>query len=266
VGTLAFSGYTIRRQVDRERAADDDKRRISARRVNLRLVAETHSEVVEVVNGGDDSIYLVGVYTQGKSSGQYLASSGNRFQDLILPGAKHQFGLTPRKLAAPIDDERGKYIVAQFSDSNGYCWNRYMMGRIEVVNPELRPGPWADDEARSMSAKAVALTLVRGEPNDVVEVVNGGDDSIYLVGLYTQGKSSGQYLASSGESFIDRMLPGAKHRFTLTPKNLGIAIQTEDKTIVARFSDSNGYRWDRYMLGRIDAADPNIRSGPWAES
>jgi hypothetical protein len=142
VGTLAFSAYTIRRQVDRERAEDDEKRRMSARRVTLTFREEVPCGVVEVANGGNDSIYNVGVYIQGKSTHQYYAFSGDEFHDLILPGEKHRFTLTRRKLDAPTREDR--FFVAQFSDSNGYCWDRYMMGRIEALDPNLHSGPWAE--------------------------------------------------------------------------------------------------------------------------
>jgi hypothetical protein len=59
VGALGFTAYTLRRQVDRERRADDDQRRMYAKRVSLSIVEEP-LRMAEVVNGSPDNIYMEG--------------------------------------------------------------------------------------------------------------------------------------------------------------------------------------------------------------
>jgi hypothetical protein len=142
-GALLFTAYTLKRQIDRERANDDYQRRLSARRVNVSLVEKKPRVVVDIKNNGDDDIYTVGVYIQDKVSGSFWAKSKEP-QDVIIAKDTARFTLTPEPADTPLP---GNFIlVAQLTDGNGYKWNRYMRGKIEPVDRYGNPGPWPTDQ------------------------------------------------------------------------------------------------------------------------
>jgi hypothetical protein len=85
VGALAFTAYIVRRQVDRERRADDYQRHIYANRVSITV--ENLAKHVEVINDSPDTIYNVGTYIRARSSGALIPNSGG-MQNFISPGER----------------------------------------------------------------------------------------------------------------------------------------------------------------------------------
>lgn len=165
VGTAAallFTAYTLKRQVDRDRANDDYQRRLSARKVHVSLVDEQPQVVLDIINNGDDSIYMVGVYIQDKANRSFWAKS-KVLRDYIFPGQAWRFTLTPEVADTPLP--HGYFVVAQLTDGNGYRWNRYMMGRIEPVDRYWNPGPWAIGR-RDRPLTRLFRARLSGRPNE----------------------------------------------------------------------------------------------------
>jgi hypothetical protein len=113
-----------------------------------------------------------------------------------------------------------------------------------------------------MYAKRVSLSIVE-EPLRVAEVVNGSPDNIYMVGVYIRDRLTGEVFANSG-SLIDIIPPGQRHRFSLTPTDRSARAPAGYYCFV-QFTDGNGYRWSRYMMGLLeevirDAGDDERRA------
>jgi hypothetical protein len=244
VGALGFTAYTVRRQVDRERRADDYQRRIYARRVSVTI--ENLRTRAEVFNGGPDTIYNVGVYIRARSSGSVILH-GSGLQNFICPSAKQNFSLVrtdPSDSSIP-----DSVCFAQFTDTNGYRWNRYMMGLLEEV--EQMPA-WDSDKGRA-HVKLVSLSVAE-EPYKSFDVVNDGPNAIYKVRVYTVGKSSDEVVADTG-AVVEAMVSGEHRRFDLVTTD-AISATPEDVYCIAEFVDINGRWWKRYMLGRIEEIGP----------
>jgi hypothetical protein len=244
VGALGFTAYTVRRQVDRERRADDYQRRMYAKRVTIRI--ENSPERAEVFNDSPDTIYRVGVYVRTRSRGSVIRHSGG-LQNLIAPGAKKDFNLMR---TYPGDSSRPDSVCfVQFTDANGYRWNRYMMGLLEEV--EQMPNP--DRDQGRANVKLVGLSVVEKSFMSF-DVINGGPEAIHNVHVYTVDKLSREIVADGG-AVVRVMDPGEHRRFDLAATGPSSAM-SEDVYCIAEFIDASGRWWNRYMLGRIDEIGP----------
>jgi hypothetical protein len=127
VGTLAFTAYTLRRHIERERRNDDERRREQARLVRLSL--DDDGRVASLVNDSAENVYRVRVLVKDKGSGEIYSQSA--FRDIVAPGEHQSFVLERRDPAAHVP--ANLFCIAEFRDANGYRWNRYMMGLLTEV-------------------------------------------------------------------------------------------------------------------------------------
>jgi len=243
VGALGFTAYTVRRQVDREHRADDYQRRLYAKRVSITI--ENQPRHAEVLNNGPDTIYNVGVYIRARASGTVVAHGGN-LQNFIAPGAIESFNFTLTE--ATNSSLPDSVCFVQFTDANGYRWNRYMMGLLEEVDQIPNP----DGDQGRARAKLVRLSVV--EPFKSFDVVNGSPETIYKVRVYTVDKSSNEIVADSGAA-VETITSGQHHRFNLAATGV-ISGMSPDVYCIAEFIDVSGRWWQRYMLGRVDEIGP----------
>src|SRR5215467_1301262 len=243
VGALAFTAYTVRRQVDRERRADDYQRRLFAKRVSITI--ENQLQYAEVFNDSPDTIYNVGVYVRARASGSVIARGGN-LQNFIAPGAMNRFRFMPTD--ASDSSMPDSVCFVQFTDANGYRWNRYMMGLLEEVTQIPNPD---GDQGRAY-AKLVRLSVV--ERFKSFDVVNGSPETIYKVRVYTVDKSGNEIVADSGIA-AEAIASGQHYRFNLAATG-AVSAMSPDVYCIAEFIDVSGRWWHRYMLGRVDEIGP----------
>ena len=163
VGALGFTALTMRRQVERDRLADDDRRRMQAKNVSVALAGD-QIEAAQVLNGSSENIYMINVVIQDKVMGVVFADSG-RLVDLMHAGETRKFRLKRQDPSSPAP--RSYVCVAQFSDSNGYRWHRYTMGLLEPAG-------------RHAQAMSVRVTLL-GDRLENARVFNGSSQHIYAV-------------------------------------------------------------------------------------
>jgi hypothetical protein len=239
-GALGFTAYTLRRQVERDRLADDERRRMQAKNVSVALIGD-HLVAARVVNGSSENIYMVNVTIQDKATGGIFADSGRRI-DLIRAGEAHEFRLERQDPSSP--EPRGYTCIAQFSDSNGYRWHRYMMGLLEPAG-------------RRAQAMSVRVSLV-GDQFDQARVFNGSSDSIYMVGVTIESKVTRSVFADSGK-LIATLGPSESCDLNLKPSRPD-AVQPTTFYCIASFSDSSGNRWNRYMMGHLERASGRAKS------
>lgn len=240
---MVFMAYTLRRQIDRERRADDEHRRRYAKRVRVSIIKEPF-KLAEVTNDGDANIYRVGVYVLDRQTREVIFSSG-KLEDIIGPAVRHEFPLMPagkREAETPT----GHYCLVQFTDDDGYRWNRYMMGLLEEV---MHGNELAQARAE---AQRVIVSIVE-EPL-AVEVVNNSEHDIYQVDVLIRGKSDGSLIAV-GATTEEVVSAGRSNLFSIEP-----ARQDSNTPVdcfwIAQFTDKNGIRWNKYLRGRLDAVGP----------
>jgi len=239
-----FTAYTLRRQIDRERRADDEHRRGYAKRVRVSISKEP-VKIAEVTNSGDANIYRVGVYLLHRQTREVIVSSG-KLEDIIGPGVRREFSLMPAGKEQHVETSAGYYCVVQFTDDNGYRWNRYMMGLLEEV-------PQGNEVAQARAdALRVSLSIVE-EPLSV-EVVNNSGRDIYQVDVLIKDKTGGG-LAAMGATTEEVISAGRSSLFSIEPtrRDSGMPV---DCFWIAQFTDTDGIRWNRYLRGRLDAVGP----------
>jgi hypothetical protein len=108
------------------------RKRTEALLVTLSEAGEPPSKV-EVSNNGKHSIHQVSILIRDKSGG-HLAAVSETSQETIGPGATCRFRIIPTEQGSstPIDYS----CIAQFTDSDGLQWNRYLRGRLEKISPD----------------------------------------------------------------------------------------------------------------------------------
>lgn len=244
VGALVFTAYTLRRQIDRERRADDEHRRMYAKRVRV-SINQGPIRVAEVNNDGDANIYRVGVYLVDQQT-QALIARSSTLVDIVAPGTRQSFPLVPVTQGTKMPPSI--YCFAQFTDDNGYRWSRYVMGLLSEA---------AHEEGISRKrAEALLVSLSRaGEPLSTVEVSNNGERSIHQVSVLIGDKSDGRLTAVS-DTTQEAIAPGITHRFRIMPTEQGSSVPA-DYFCIARFTDSYGLLWNRYLMGRLDKISPD---------
>lgn len=243
VGALGFTAYTLRRQIDRERRADDERRRTYAKRVRISITEEP-LRVAEVINDGDANIYMVGAYVVDKQTREVFANSG-RLVDIIAPGTRRDFPLMP--VGENAETPSSYFCFVQFTDDNGYRWSRYMMGLLVEVAQENKADQGRDD------ALDVSLSIV-DEPLSVVEVVNNSKHSIYQVSILIKNKADGS-LAAVGDTTEKVIGAGFSHRFVIKSAKRGSGLPAI-YFCIAQFTDMHGIRWNRYLMGGLERVGP----------
>jgi hypothetical protein len=244
VGALVFTAYTLRRQIDRERRADDEHRRMYAKRVRVSITQGPIS-IAEVNNDGDANIYRVGVYLVDQQT-QALIARSSTLVDIIAPGTQQSFPLVPVTQGAKLPSSI--YCFAQFTDDNGYRWSRYVMGLLSETARE------EGISRKRAEALLVSLSGV-GEPPSAVEVSNDGERSIHQVSVLVRDKSDGRLTAAS-DTTQEAIAPGITHRFRIMPTGQGSSTPA-DYFCIAQFTDSYGLLWNRYLMGRLDKISPD---------
>jgi hypothetical protein len=244
VGALAFTAYTLRRQIDRERRADDEHRRMYAKRVRV-SIPQGPMNITEVNNDGEANIYRVSVYLVDRQT-QALIARSYTLVDVMAPGTQQSFSLVTVILGAKIPSSF--YCFVQFTDDNGYRWSRYAMGLLSEV---------AQEEGISRKrAEALLVSLSRvGEAPSAVEVCNDSGHGIHQVSILIRDKSDGRLTAIS-DTIQEVIPPGITHRFSITPTEQGSSAPA-DYFCIAQFTDSSGLLWHRYLRGRLDKISPD---------
>lgn len=244
VGALVFTAYTLRRQIDRERRADDEQRRMHAKRVRVSITLRP-TRIAEVNNDGDANIYRVGVYLFDRQTQELIARS-DELVDIVAPGTSQSFPLASVIQGAEMPSSL--YCFAQFTDDNGNRWSRYVMGLLSEATHE-----------EEISKKRAAALLVRlsdvGEPPSAVEVSNNGEHGIHRVSILIRNKSDRRLIGVS-ETTEETIGPGSAHQFRIIP--IGQASGTDiDYVCIAQFTDSYAIQWNRYLMGRLDKVSPD---------
>jgi hypothetical protein len=244
VGALIFTAYTLRRQIDRERRADDEQRRMHAKRVRV-SITRGPTLIADVNNDGDANIYTVAVYLLERKTRELIARSDGQV-DIVAPGTSKSFSLVP--LIPGTEMPSSFYCFAQFTDDNGYRWSRYVMGLLSEVAHEK--------EINRKRAEALLVSLSRvGDPPSVVEVSNNGERTIHQVRILVTDKSD-QHLIGVSETPQETIAPGGSCHFSIIPTGQASDAAT-DYFCIARFTDSYAIKWDRYLRGRLDKISPD---------
>lgn len=106
----------------------------------------------------------------------------------------------------------------------------------------------SDDEQRRMHAKRVRVSITRG-PTFIADVNNDGDANIYMVSVYLLERQTRELIAIS-DGQVDIVAPGTSQRFSLAPL-IPDAEMPSSFYCFAQFTDDNGHRWNRYVMGLI---------------
>jgi hypothetical protein len=203
------------------------------------------TRIAEVNNDGDANIYKVGVYLFDRQTQELIARS-DVLVDIVAPGTSQRFPLMPVIQGAEMPS--GLYCFAQFTDDNGYRWNRYVMGLLSEATHE--------EEISKKRAEALLVRLSDvGEPPSEIEVSNNGEHGIHRVGILIRDKSDGRLIGIS-ETTQETIGPGGAHQFRIIPIGQASGANA-DYVCIAQFTDSYAIQWNRYLMGRLDKISPD---------
>lgn len=245
VGALGFTAFTVRRQVNREARAHDYHRRQQAKRVFVEF--EGNARHANVRNDGPDAIYQVGVYVRARAD-DVIVAHGIVQKEVIRSGETTSFTIIEPGAENLVPIPHDAVYFTQFTDSNGYRWNRYMLGLLEEAKPLQNP----EGSTSRSNARLVTLRVTK-EPFNQIEVVNSGSHSIHKVHVYVLDAQNN--IVTYSAMMVDTMTPGEHRRFDLSSTEPDFA-SAYAMRIVAEFTDASGRQWNRYMRGRLDEIGP----------